>query len=234
MKLDHIVSVSSFTAQSLMRELGIPANRITVVPNHVDSRFKVLGEAERLGLRDKWFGDVTHAVIHVGRPLSYKNRLGVIKAFLLLRTRLARSRLFLVGGACAPDEEALIQSENCSNDVIFVPPVSMQGLIEIYNVADALVFPSFHEGFGWPPLEAMACGCPVVSSTCASLREVVGNAALTVEDPNAHQAIADRLHDILSQPPLSRELVERGLLRASLFSEQRALRGMADVYESLA
>jgi glycosyltransferase involved in cell wall biosynthesis len=233
-QLDHIVSVSQFTADCLIRYLQIPARKITVVHNHLDREFYPLPEADRLAGRRKWFGDAEHVVIHVGKPVNYKNRLGAIRAFTLLRRRLPNASMFLVNGACTNEERSFIESAGGSANIGFIPPVPVAGLREIYNAADVLVFPSFYEGFGWPPLEAMACGCPVVSSTCASLREVVGDAALTLDDPGDHERIAALLYEVLSDAGTAAGLRRKGLSRATLFSPERALAEMANIYRMLA
>jgi glycosyltransferase involved in cell wall biosynthesis len=232
--LDHIISVSRFTADCLVREMGTPAKRITVVPNHVDGRFGPSGDAARAHNRSKWFQDAEHAIIHVGRPLVYKNRLGAIKAFAQLYERLPAARMFLVNGPCTEDERKVIEGGPHFGAVHFIPAVTTDELAEIYGAADALIFPSYYEGFGWPPLEAMACGCPVVSSTRASLGEVVGDAALTVGDPDDHEALAARLKEILTSDALARDLRSRGLERARLFAPEKALEAVAAVYRMLA
>jgi glycosyltransferase involved in cell wall biosynthesis len=231
--LDHIISVSRFTADCLVREMQTPASRITVIPNHVDSRFAPPLEEERSQNRRKWFGEAEYAVIHVGRPLQYKNRSGAIRAFALLRERLPGARMFLINGASTEEERKIIGNGSERGAYRFIPAVGDDELKEIYGAADVLVFPSYYEGFGWPPAEAMACGCPVVSSTRASLREVVGDAALTVEDPDDHERIAALLYEVLSDSATSSQLREKGLERALLFAPEKALKAVAAVYREL-
>jgi glycosyltransferase involved in cell wall biosynthesis len=122
----------------------------------------------------------------------------------------------------------------CSSCVTFLPAVSVAELREIYTAADVLVFPSFYEGFGWPPLEAMASGCPVVSSTRASLREVVADAALTVDDPHDNERIASLLAEVLTDPRCAADLTRRGLARAACFSPEKSLNEVAGIYRMLA
>ncbi len=233
LKLDHIVSVSRYTADCVVKELGYPASRITVIPNHLDPLFQCLSEERRALARRKWFGEVEKVVIHVGRPLVYKNRIGVIRAFALLRKKLPGARLFLINGALTPDEADTIRTESLEGLANVIPPVETADLVDIYNAADALAFPSYFEGFGWPPIEAMACGCPVVSSTRASLREVVGDAALTVENPDDHALISAHLYEVLSVPNTASDLRARGLSRAKQFSPSLAVEALADVYREL-
>jgi glycosyltransferase involved in cell wall biosynthesis len=231
--MDHLVSVSEHTASCLVGELGIPAARITVVHNFVDDCFRPLSAEDRPRVRERWFGTAEHVVIHVGKPSAYKNRIGALKAFALLRRRLPEARMFLVHRAPDTEESAFLKESGCEGAVRFFPPVSKSELVEFYCAADVLVFPSLYEGFGWPPLEAMACGCPVVCTTRASLREVAGDAALTVEDPHDRAALAEALHCVLTDANTARDLRGRGLRRAKQFAPMVALAKVAEVYRSL-
>lgn len=232
-RLDHAISVSEFTAHCLIREQLLPPDRVTVVHNHVDSRFTPPCNETRKKDRNKWFPGEEFAVIHVGRPLIYKNRLGAIRAFALLHQRMPSARMSLVNGACTDEERSFIAEARLGETIRFIPAVTNDELREIYGAADALIFPSYYEGFGWPPVEAMACGCPVVSSTRASLREVVGDAALTVEDPDDHQLLASHLTDILTSTAMANDLRARGLARVRRFSPEAALTRVTDVYRML-
>lgn len=234
LRLDHIISVSEHTASCLVRELSIPAARITVVPNHVDDSFYPLTDEERRLARTKWFGDAEYVVIHVGKASVYKNRLGAIKAFSLLRKQIPSARMFLVHGAPTAQELSCIREKQCRESIKFLPACGAAELREFYGCADVLIFPSLYEGFGWPPLEAMASGCPVVTTTAASLREVVGDAGLTVDGPHDHQRMAELLRSVLKDRATRDNLRQRGLDRAKLFSPERALRTVAELYKQVA
>ena len=103
----------------------------------------------------------------------------------------------------------------------------------LYNAADLFVFPSLSEGFGIPPIEAMACGTPVVTSNVTSLPEVVGDAAVTV-DPQNVEEIARAIHRVLTTEQLKKELRERGLKRCTMFSDRRMAEQALEVYEEVA
>jgi len=110
--------------------------------------------------------------------------------------------------------------------------VTDSDLIGLYNLADVFVFPSLYEGFGFPPLEAMACGTPVVASNAASLPEVVGDAGLLV-DPRDPEVMAEAIHRVLQDRDLAEELRRRGLERAQQFTWERAARETLAVYEMM-
>jgi glycosyltransferase involved in cell wall biosynthesis len=232
-RYDHIICVSQCTADHVISLLGIPASRISLVPNVLEDSFLPLSTAERFSARSLWFGDAEHVIVHVGKPSTYKNRIGALRAFSILSKQLPAARMFLVHGLPDPHESAFLKECGCAGKIKFLPPITRQELRQYYGAADILIFPSLYEGFGWPPLEAMACGCPVMSTTCGSLGEVVGDAALTLSDPHDHQRMADLLHSALTEPATGSDLRRRGLERAKLFAPSVALNRVAEIYRSM-
>jgi glycosyltransferase involved in cell wall biosynthesis len=230
---DHLVAVSSNTADCLRRELDIPANRITVIHNFVDPEFRPLLAPELALVRRKFFGDAEHAVIHVGKHSAYKNRIGSLRAFARVLREVPGARMFLVHGAPDPEEAAFLKEAGCEYAVRFLGALSLPELRRFYGAADVLIFPSIYEGFGWPPVEAMACGCPVVSTPCGSLGEVVADAALVVADPHNHAGLADAAISVLRDAALRRELRERGFKNAERFRPYRMLEHATEVYRRM-
>ena len=231
-RADHIVSVSECTADHLVALLEIPAKKITVVPNVIEHDLGPLSASQRVLARRRWFGDAECVIIHVGKATSYKNRIGALRAFEVLLRKVPQARMFLVHGAPTSEEGAFIDESGIRSKVQFLPPVTREELREFYGAADVLVFPSLYEGFGWPPLEAMACGCPVVCTTRGSLGEVVADAAMTVSDPHDHAGVAEALHAVLVDESTVRDLKIRGFKRVKDFAPEVMLARMADVYRS--
>jgi glycosyltransferase involved in cell wall biosynthesis len=227
---NHIVSVSECTAGHLVSLLGIPASKITVVPNVVDNDLYPLSCDERIEARRRWFQDAEYVVIHLGKASAYKNRIGALRAFDQLYKTLREARMFLVHGSSTSEEAAFLSDCGSRGAIQFLPPIARSELREFYGAADVLIFPSLYEGFGWPPLEAMACGCPVVCTTRGSLKEVVGDAALTVEDPYDHSSLAGALRVALMDAAAARDLRTRGFARVKNFAPENLLAQMADVY----
>lgn len=139
--------------------------------------------------------------------------------------------MFLVHGSPTADETAFLGECESRTAIRFLPAISRSELREFYGAADAMIFPSLYEGFGWPPLEAMACGCPVVCTKRGSLKEVVGNAAVTVEDPHDHSSMAAALRTILTDASSHRDLRSRGFARAKKYAPEKLLGQMAAVYK---
>jgi glycosyltransferase involved in cell wall biosynthesis len=232
-KADHIVSVSEHTAHCLMNELHIPAAKITIVPNYVSSAYTPLTLAERTEARNRRFGSAKHVVIHVGRPFAYKNRMGALRSFALLHKSVPSAEMYLVSDPATPEERAFVAETDCARSFHFLAGIVQSDLRELYGSADAMIFPSRYEGFGLPPLEAMACGCPVVATTRPALGEVVRDAALTVDDPEDHKSLAAHLEAILTNARLADDLRQRGFERVRSFTPEVMLTQMAAVYRVL-
>ncbi|MDQ4129763.1 MAG: glycosyltransferase family 4 protein, partial [Actinomycetota bacterium] len=224
-----IISVSRTTKWDLTRHLGIPPDRIFVVHEGLDH--DLFRPVERRLVDSPY-------VLFVGSEHPRKNLATLLRAFAALkRERRFRSlRLVKVGAAGsseapfrAPTRE-LVHELGLERDVVFTEEVPDEDLPAYYSGAACLVLPSRYEGFGFPPLEAMACGCPVVISSAGALAEVAGEAALRVaaDDVDGFRAA---MRAVVTEPSLSSGLRERGFNRAREFSWERAARDTALVYE---
>ena len=120
-------------------------------------------------------------------------------------------------------------AERSVRDVIFTDFIAQEDLPAVFGLAEAFVFPSLYEGFGFPPVEAMACGTPVISSNAASLREVVADAALIV-DPTRTEEIAQAMQRLIGNDTLRSELRAKGLAKVKRFDWQLAARAMLEVF----
>jgi glycosyltransferase involved in cell wall biosynthesis len=125
-----------------------------------------------------------------------------------------------------------IESLNLQKDVIFTGYVSESELAEIYNAVDLFVFPSLYEGFGMPPLEAMACGTPVITSNTSSLPEVVGDAAIVV-NPHVADKLVEEMYQLLTDDGLKKEMIRKGLKRSKMFNWDESARKTLRVYKEL-
>lgn len=205
-----VIVPTAFTRDRLVELLGLDPGRIRVVPLGIDhERFTPAQESRR------------PFVVYPARPWPHKNHPRLLEAFALVRRERPELELVLTGGGHGSGP--------------YPPGVSVRGLVsheelvELYRRASALVFPSLYEGFGTPPLEAMACGCPVACSNAGSLPEVVGDAA-RLFDPTSPEEIAAAVLDVLDRPA---EWAERGLARAAAFTWDQAAAGHDAVYREL-
>lgn len=223
---DRIVAVSERTKLDLEIECGIDDRVVRVVPSALQPAFAA---AIRECLHtDPQVPDLPE-LLHIGNNGFYKNRSEVVRVAAKVReTRPVR----LVLAGAPPDDSLLasIRALGLMESVRFEPDPSPNRLVALYRSASLLLFPSLYEGFGWPPLEAMAVGCTVVCSNAGSLPEVVGDAALTC-DPNATDEMARLCLEVLENTTLARNLRERGISRAKTFSTERMSAQLAEVYE---
>lgn len=216
-KACRILTVSEYSKQDLIHSLGIRPDKVSVTYNAVDSCFHKKEETELIYLKDKYaVKDKSKIILYVGNLKPHKNLKTLLCAFAKLENK--KSILALVGKAFGDDNlKEEIKRLGIINRVILTGAVSQGELIDWYNFADIFVFPSLYEGFGIPPLEAMACGTPVASSNAASLPEVVGDAAVLFEPQNI-DSIQKAIEQILNGE--NHTLIEKGYVRSRLFDEE--------------
>lgn len=236
-----LIAISECTKRDVHRLLGIPEERIVVTPLGVDPKFTVepspaeLSELrERLALpRDR------PIVLYVGGIDPRKNYATLLRAFALLRLEARENGrvlpLLVLGGRITQDREyprltALMKELDLEGDTRLLGYVADTDLPKLYRLAAVFLFPSLYEGFGLPPLEAMAAGLPVVSSGTSAMPEVLGDAAQVV-DPTDASAMARAVSDVLSHPELAADLRHRGQRRAALFSWSRTGELTLQAYE---
>lgn len=229
----HLIAHSRYTADLLHTELGFPTASITVVPQVLNQRFKPPDACDRQRLRSRLGCGEFPVVLYVGSAAPHKNRTNLLRAFALLHTRSPQARLILISSGPTPEEERLIAASDIVDFVHFLSPVPAEQLPHFYGSADVLVFPSLCEGVGRPPIEAMACGCPVISSTRGGLLEVVQDSAMSLLDPCDHTEIADKLYRVLTTPQLALELRNRGLERAAQYRREHPVPTLQAIYRSL-
>jgi len=229
----HLIAGSESTLNDLIRFCNCAHDQITVVHPGLDSIFRPYTSAERLSAA-RTFGleDNDAKRIMVIGTQFYKNLFGALRAVARLRALYDQPIKLVKVGQMGAEETRLVRELGLDGVVLNLPNVSRSQLPDIYNLVDCLLFPSHYEGFGWPPLEAMACGTPVVASNAGSLPEVIGDAGIMCEPDNI-EALARSIHDLLTVSALSEEFIQRGLLRAKRFTWQETVRKTLDVYERM-
>ncbi|HXG30685.1 MAG TPA: glycosyltransferase family 1 protein [Thermodesulfobacteriota bacterium] len=229
-----VLCVSQSTMRDVIRFLGCPLDRLHVVYNGVHRAFRKIQDHGFLSEGRKRLGIDWHmTVLHVGGSGFYKNLEGIIESLAVLPSgRHGGVHLVKVGENFTPTQWELVRRLRMGDSVHYLGKLNVYDLVVIYNLSDLLLFPSLYEGFGWPPLEAMACGTPVVCSDRGSLKEVVGEAAVIV-DPEDPKDIADGVERVLTDSGLRKTLVNRGLERARLFNWKTTAEGILRVYEEV-
>jgi glycosyltransferase involved in cell wall biosynthesis len=254
-KRDHILTDSECSRRDIVERCGVPADRITVVYPGVDlNRFKPKQVEVQAEVEKRKFGASARTpfaspstftsasalaagrpyVLSVAGPDPTKNVETLIEAFAMLPPPVKEAHDLLLAGDFRRrgDLRERVVRLGIDKQVQFPGVVSDDQLIELYQRAALLVFPSRYEGFGLPVLEAMACGCPVVSSNAASLPEVGGDAVILVP-PDDVAGFAEAMTRVLENSETAQSMRARGLARAAQFTWERTARETVAVYQKV-
>ncbi len=240
-KAARIFAVSNFTKRDVARHFNVDPAKIEVVYNALDESFQrghsTLTEQEMV--RGRYQVD-SPFLLYAGRISPHKNVARIIEAFSALKAALAKEgaypdlKLIVIGDEVSknPDIRRAVIRSGMQHDVRFLGYVSIDVLRIFFDMAKVFVFPSLYEGFGLPPLEAMAHGTPVVASNTSALPEVVGSAALLVNPENVFE-ISRAMHRMLTDQPLRERMKAAGIEQARRFSWETSVRRMVAVYEEV-
>jgi len=231
----RILTVSEASKRDIIHFFTVPPEKVVVVYNAIDERFRVTPSDEAVArVRERY--QLDHGfVLYAGNIKPHKNLVRLIEAFDGLRRRgFDDLKLLIIGDEISklPALRRAVHSHKLHKHVRFLGYLPDDTLAILYRLAAVFVFPSLYEGFGLPPLEAMACGTPVVTSNVSSLPEVVGGAAVLV-DPYNVESIVDGIARVLSNPALSEELRAKGIARAREFSWERSVARTRDIYQEI-
>jgi glycosyltransferase involved in cell wall biosynthesis len=241
-KAARVIAVSQFTKNEIEKLLVIPDARIEVVYNAIDERF-LHGHAtaaDRELIAQRYLVNYPF-ILYAGAIRPHKNVVRIIEAFSALKSELQKDqqfpdlKLIIIGDDLSshPRLRRTVVRSGVQNDVRFLGFVPIEVLRIFYDVAKIFVFPSLYEGFGLPPLEAMAHGTPVVTSNTSSLPEVVGNAALLVNPENVFE-IRRALQRALLDPALREQMKQRGYDQAQRFSWTNSVARILEIYREVA
>ena len=222
---DAIVSISTNTAQDIERFFGVPVSDQNVILNGLDHARFCPGEVAK---PEKPFFLYISRLEHPA-----KNHVRLIEAFNHFKAVTGSDWQLLLGGSDWHGAEVIHATAKASpfaNDIRFLGFVPDSDLPNLYRSAGAMVYPSLFEGFGMPPVEAMACGCPVISSTAGSLAEVVGDAALKI-DPQSVASIQQALTEIATNEETRRRLIQAGFINARRFDWDASATAVMQVYQ---
>lgn len=231
-RADHIIADSEATRTDVINLLRVPPEKVTAILLAADEQFRPSPPEEVARLRSAYNLPAEY-LLFVGTFEPRKNLGGLLRAYSDLRANLADVPPLVMAGqrGWLYDEVFdLIKQLHLEDKVFWLENVPYADLPALYSGASLLCLPSFYEGFGLPPLEAMACGTPVVVANRASLPEVVGDAGLLV-DPDNITSLADALYKVLTDTALAANLRQRGLARAALFTWQETARRTLAIYQ---
>lgn len=226
---DHIIAVSQTTKNDLVRLLGVLPEKISVTWEGLHSDFNVIDKKQN---SYDSYGDY---LLFVGTIEPRKNIPNLLEGYAILKGRVKKlPRLLLAGqkGWLADSSFEAVRHWNLENDVVWLDKVTFQELPALYRDAKLLVYPSLYEGFGFPPLEAMACGTPVMTSDRGALKEISGEAALYI-DPDNSVSIADGIQQLLEDTSLYEALRAKGLRHVQQFTWESTARQTFAIYEKV-
>ena len=234
-RANRILTVSEASKRDILHYFGVSESKIDVIYNALDDRLsetptddEMRQVKERYQLNDPF-------VLYAGNIKPHKNLERLIEAFQMIRRGgLDQVKLLIIGDEISKYAtlRRAVHRHKLHKHVRFFGFVSDKTLACLYRLAGVFVFPSLYEGFGLPPLEAMASGTPVITSNVSSLPEVVGDAALLI-DPTDPAAIADAMRRVLTDPTLVAGMRERGLARVGQFSWDRSVRRVRAIYDEV-
>lgn len=223
LEANKIIAVSQSTKDDLVSLYSLSTEKIKVIYSGIESRLgkKEITNEQKLAIRKK-YNLPEDFILYFGTLEPRKNLVGLIQAYEAFRQQTGGDKkysLVIAGnsGWLCDDIFAQAKKSNFAADIIFTGFIDPADKVYLYNLASLFVYPSFFEGFGFPPLEAMACGVPVICSHTSSFPEVVGEAALMI-DPYNFDEIAWAMKEVLNDKELRQDLIEDGLARVNNFS----------------
>lgn len=233
-KADKLICISNFTAKELKKYYPyVDDKKIEVVYNGFEYTYVDISKSDQNDILDKFNIDGKY-LLYVGTISPHKNLERLIEAFSILRKKGYNHKLVIAGKKGWMYNEILNKSKELGIEsyVIFTDYVTDEELEILYRCADVFTFPSLYEGFGFPPIEAMARKIPVVSSSEGALDEVVGDAALICNAYDIND-IASKIEDVITNENLKNDLIEKGIKRSSYFSWEKTARQTYEIYQKV-
>ena len=231
----RVLTVSEASKRDILEFFSVPESKISVIYNAIDERFREEPPADEvMRVRERYQLDDPF-ILYAGNIKPHKNLERLIEAFHLIRKgELEFVKLLIIGDEISKYAalRRTVHRYKLHKHVRFFGFVPDATLAILYRLARVFVFPSLYEGFGLPPLEAMASGTPVITSNVSSLPEVVGDAAMLI-DPYQPDAIAGAMRRVMLDDRLRDDMRERGLARAREFSWGRSVRRIREIYDEV-
>lgn len=235
-KIDGVITVSDFAKKEVNKYYKFPLDKIFVQYLGVNDIYKKV-EVDRQSIESfkSKYGINNKFFLNVSRLQPHKNVKNLILAYKRLNDQKYSNYQLVIAGAHSWQTEEI---KKLINDLGFKEKVLSPGyvpdddLLLFYNLAEMLVFPSLHEGFGFPVVEAMSCGCPVITSNMTSLPEIAGKAAILV-DPKEPEQISQAIIKLLTNPQLKQELIDKGIKHSREFNWERSLEKLVKYYNEI-
>lgn len=235
-RADRIIAVSEFSKQEIVEYLCIIPDRIRVIHEGIDSHFASCAGAIPLPPQEIGGESIESPfILALGADDPRKNTLAVIRVYASLWRELPNGEKLVIVGLRdwrSSTAYGLVRQLGLEKKVLFAGYVPEELLAWLYTSARCFLYPTLYEGFGFPVLEAMACGVPVIASGCTSVSEIASDAAILI-DPSSEEAMGKALVRLLGDEPLRRQLIQRGRARVQKFDWQDTAQKTLAVYAEL-
>jgi glycosyltransferase involved in cell wall biosynthesis len=227
-KAKKIIAVSKSTQNDFYDYFPEYKGKAEVIYNGISKKFKILGDKEKKDfLKKNKFG---RYILFIGNNKPHKNISGLVNSFVRIKKKFSDFKLVIVSSGFDP--ASIPVEDKIKEDIFVINEASDDELVYYYNCAFMFILPSFYEGFGLPVLEAMACGCPVITSNVSSLPEIGGDAALYV-NPYDAGSFTNGIRKLITDSNLRDGLIKRGTCRAKLFSWENTARKYFEVFRNI-
>ncbi|MDI6704119.1 MAG: glycosyltransferase family 1 protein [bacterium] len=233
-RAEMIITPSENSKREIIEYAKVREEKVVNTKEGIDERFMPIKQKDRLEEIRKKYGLPIRFILSVCSLEPRKNLLTLIEAYKILRDKDPNLRLVLVGRKAWGNDAILrrIEELGLKDELFLTGYIPIEDLVYIYNLAELFVYPSIYEGFGLPPLEAMACDCPVITSNTSSLPEVVGDAAILV-DPLDVDNLSESIYRVLNDEYLKKAIRCRGIERVKEFSWEKSVRETLRVYKKV-
>lgn len=233
-KADAIIAISEHTKKDILKYVDIHEDKITVIPSAADSKYKQIDDKKNIARVQKKYNLGDKYLLHIGTLNPRKNLIFLVDVFSQVLKRFPDYKLVIVGKEGWYFEKLYenVKQLGIQDKVIFTGYLDEQDKVYVYNGATLFVFPSLYEGFGLPPLEAMNCGIPVISSNTSSMPEVVGDAGILISPHDKDKWISS-ICKVLSSQDLRKKMSTQSLKRAKMFSWEQCAKKTIALYEKV-
>jgi glycosyltransferase involved in cell wall biosynthesis len=231
-KFDLMITVSNSAKCDIVRKFSITEKKIRVIYHGISEKFRPLKDEGDIGRVLEKYKIARPFILNVGGYNPVKNVVRLIKAFHKLKTKRKSKQKLVIAATQSEGIQKIINSLGLQNEVILTGLIDNNELPQLYNAADIFVFPSLHETFGMPILEAMSCGCPVITSNVSSMPEIAGDSAVLVNPYNIVE-IEKAMYQVLTNEGLKKNMRKKGLERAKQFSWRKCAEEHLKVYQEV-
>jgi len=232
---DGIITVSEFSKEDIAKSFNYPKEKIFVTYLAAEEIYHPLDRIQCSELIKKYYGIDGDYILYVGGFSPRKNIIGLIEAFSKFISKYKKDIKLVIAGKQGKSYDIYkkrSQDLNIEDKVIFPGFIPIKYLPYLYNASKLLVYPSFYEGFGLPPIEAMACGIPVIASNLTSIPEVVSDCAVLV-DPYNIDEISNAIYKVINDHKFRDKLIIKGLIRSSEFNWKKTAKNTLIAYNKI-